>query len=65
MDTWKVSWRDKDSGELKELEVPGWADLALKSNELREDGHDAISWRRSRNGLHAPLCGGCSCSCHN
>jgi hypothetical protein len=47
MDPWKISWNDKDSGEGKELEVPDWPELALKSNELREDGHDVTGWRRS------------------
>jgi hypothetical protein len=48
-DAFKVSWTDKDNGSRKELEVPGWADMAVKADRLRKDGHGDVNVKRSKN----------------
>lgn len=47
MGKWTVIFRDKDSGELKIEPVSGWIGGAQRNEELREEGHETVGWRKS------------------
>lgn len=47
MGKWTITYRDKDSNELKQEKVSGWIGGSQRSEELQKEGHKPVGWRES------------------